>query len=131
MTNSKCIMWYFLHVLNHYPVSTGIYILACLCPYEIAVLDILQFDMSQPHQHKVRKNIPLRPNSYENLLLRLKFYSNLIPPIYYENFWLELTRCWFLTCPIDPDYYLEDENGKELYCQRLRNELIDRILNLN
>jgi hypothetical protein len=131
MTNYKYIISYILHVLNHYPVSTGIYILACLCPRETTVLDVQKFDMSQPHQHKVRKNNPLRLNSYDNLLLLLKLYSNIIPSIAYENFWLDLSGCWLLSCPIDPYYYQEDENGKEIYCQRLRNELIDWILNLN
>lgn len=117
--------------MKPYPASTVLYILACLCPHEVSVLELLRLDLNQTHQHAVRKNIPLNLNLYENLLLFLKFYSNIIPSIDYENFWLELSRCWLLSCPIDPDYYQEDENGKEIYCKRLRNELIDWILNIN
>lgn len=39
--------------------------------------------------------------------------------------------CYTLTCPIDPDYYQEGETGEELYCQRLRSELIERILRID
>ncbi len=125
---------YCLQLLNSYPASTIIYILACLCPEDFAlVLELVRLDLSQPHQHKQlsEKDIRLRSNSYEELLSHLRAYTSNVPAKDYPHLWLELTRSWLLTCPIDPDYYLDDETGKELFCQKLRNELIDRILKIS
>lgn len=124
---------YCLQVLNSYSVGTVLYILACLCPEDLAVLDLGHLDLSQPHHHKPRpeKDVRLSPNSYQGLLSHLRTHTSIIPTRDYPQFWLELTRSWLLTCPIDPDYYRDDETGKDSFCQRLRNELIDRILNIN
>lgn len=123
-----------LPLLHSYPAGTMLYILDCLCPEDFAlVLDLVRLDLSQPHQHKrpPAQDVRHRPNSYEDLLSHLRAYTSNVPAKDYPHFWLELTRSWLLTCPIDPDYYQDDETGKELFCQKLRNELADRILNIS
>ena len=119
-----------LKTLDSCSTGTAIYVLSCLCPEDIAVLELVRLDLSQPHQHKrlSEKDIRLRSNSYEDLLSHLRAYTRIVPTKDYPHFWLELTRNWLLTCPIDPDYCQDDETGKDLFCQKLRNELIDRIL---
>jgi hypothetical protein len=127
------IMSHCLQLLNPYSPGTVLYILDCLCPYEVAVLDLVHLDLSQPHQHKrlSEKDVRLRPDSYEELLSHFRAYTRIVPAKDYLHFWLELTRSWLLTCPIDPDYYQDDETGKDLFCQKLRSELIDRILKIS
>jgi hypothetical protein len=120
-------------VLNPCPAGTAIYILACLCPDETAVLDILRLDLSQTHHHKQLpgENYSLKTRSSLDLFVHLKTYTHIVPTGVYRTFWLELVRSWLLTCPIDPELYREDDTGKELFCQALRCELIDRILKLD
>jgi hypothetical protein len=124
---------YCLEVLYPYPAGTAIYILACLCPDETAVLDILRLDLSQTHHHKQlpSENYSLKNRSSLDLFVHLKTYTHIVPTGVYRTFWLELVRSWLLTCPIDPELYREDNIGKELFCQALRCELIDRILKLD
>jgi hypothetical protein len=123
-----------LQLLNHHPAGTLMYDLACLCPDDIdVILNLVRLDLSQPHEHKPfqESDIDLAPSVYENLQADLRAQMSIVPPEEYSRFWLELTKRWLLTCPIDPEYYLEDETGKELYCQKLRSELVERILNIN
>jgi hypothetical protein len=120
--------------LNHYPAGTLIYDLVCLCPDDFdVILDLVRLDLSQPHEHKAfqKSDIYLASCAYGNLQAKLHAHISAVPPEGYSRFWLELTKRWLLTCPIDPGYYLEDETGKELYCQKLRSELLERILNIN
>ena len=123
-----------LQVLDSTTPGTVIYILTCLCPEDFAViLDLLHFDLSQPHHHKYlsEKRVHVASNTYAAVISNLQAYTNTLPRQVYCDLWLEVAQRWLLTCPIDPEYYLEDETGKELYCQRLRSELIERILNIN
>ena len=122
-----------LQVLNSCPAGTALYVLSSLCPADVAVLDLLHLDLSQPHQHKRPREKDVHPtlNRDENLLSHLQAHTSIVSPQDYPCFWLELTRNWLITCPVDPDYYRDDEAGKELFCQKLRNELIDRILNIS
>lgn len=123
-----------LQLLNQYPASTLIYDLACLCPDDFGVvLNLVRLDLGQPHEHKhfQESDIYLAPFAYEKLQCNLRAQISLVSPEEYSRFWLELTKRWLLTCPIDPEYYLEDEAGKDLYCQKLRNQLVERILNIS
>lgn len=110
-----------------------LYILDCMCPRDFSILDFVYLDLDLPHHHRrlPRKDIRLKPKSYEDPLSHIRAYINMVPAQDYPRFWLELTRICFLTCPIDPDYYLEDETGKELFCQKMRSELIERILRID
>jgi hypothetical protein len=121
-----------LKTLDSCSTGTAIYILSCLCPEDIAVLELVRLDLSQPHQHKplAGRNIRPEPHSYEDLLSHLQARTSIVPAKDLPHLWIELTRNWLITCPVDPDYYRDDEAGKELFCQKLRNELVDRILNL-
>jgi hypothetical protein len=123
-----------LQLLNHYPAGTLIYDLACLCPEGFdVILNLDRLDLSQPHEHKRFQvsDIFLASFGYENLQPNLRAQISIVPPEEYSRFWLELTKRWLLTCPIDPEYYLEDETGKELYCQKLRSQLVERILHID
>jgi hypothetical protein len=42
-----------------------------------------------------------------------------------------LTGRWLLSCPVDPTYYRVDETGKDWFCQKLRSELVERILKID
>jgi hypothetical protein len=128
------VLSYCLQLLNHYPTSTLIYDLACLCPDDFdVILNLVRLDLSQPHEHKYfqESDIYLAPFAYEKLQSNLRAQICNFSPEEYSRFWLELTKRWLLTCPIDPEYYMEDETGKELYCQKLRSERVERILNIN
>ena len=120
-----------LPMLHSYPVGTMLYILDCLCPRDFPILDFVDLELDRPHHHEPlpRNNARLQP--YKDLLSQLRVYANTIPAEDYHRFWLELTRTCLLTCPVDPDYYQEDETGKELFCQRLRSELVERILRID
>lgn len=98
------IISYCLQLLNTYRASTMIYILACLCPDDFAVLELVRFDLSEPHQHKQlpHKDIHHKFNTYADLLAHLRAYTSIVPKKDYPLFWLELTKSWLLTCPIDP-----------------------------
>lgn len=122
-----------LPLLHSYPAGTMLYILDYLCPEDFPILDFVHLDLSPPHHHRrlPRTWVRLKPKSYEGLLSHLRVRTCIIPAKDYPRFWLELTRSCLLTCPVDPDYYREDESGRELFCQKLRNELADRILNIS
>jgi hypothetical protein len=85
---------YCLEVLYPYPAGTAIYILACLCPDETAVLDILRLDLSQTHHHKQlpSENYSLKNRSSLDLFVHLKTYTHIVPTGVYRTFWLELVR---------------------------------------
>lgn len=123
---------YCLQLLSFHPAGSVLYLLDCLCPSDLVVLDLCRLDLDQAHQHKQfpEKNLHFVPNAHEELLADLRAYTRIVPAKEYGHFWLELTKSWLLTCPIDLEYYREDETGKELFCQKLRSELIDRILKL-
>jgi len=123
-----------LQRLNSYSTGTAIYILSCLCPEDFdVILNLVRLDLNGPHDHKhlLEQDVHIAPRSYENLLSNLRAQTSIVPPKEYSRFWLELTRHWLLTCPVDPVYDQYDESGKDIFCQRLRNELIDRILNIS
>lgn len=125
---------YCLQRLDTCSAGTALYILDCLCPDDFdLVLDLIRLDLSWPHQHKwiLEKDIPLKCDPYEDLLALLRARTSIIPVKAYPHFWLELTKCWLLTCPVDPDYYQDDEAGKEMFCQKLRGELVERILRID
>ena len=122
-----------VQLLNRYRARHIIYVLTCLCPDEFAVvLDLVRLDLSQPHQHKPlpAKNIHIASDSCENLLSHLRARTNMVPRKDYGHFWLELTRHWLLTCPLDPDFDRNDAASEDLFCQKLRSELVERILNI-
>jgi hypothetical protein len=121
-----------VELLNHYPASTLIYDLARLCPDDFdVILNLIRLDLSQPHEHKhLRKmDLCLASFTYEKLHAKLRAVIDVIPPEEYSHFWLELTKRWLLTCPLD-SAYSPDESGKDLFCQKLRSELVERILNI-
>jgi hypothetical protein len=122
-----------LPLLHSCPAGTMLYILDCLCPEDFPILDFGQLDLSPPHHHRRLSTLEvrLRPKCYEGLLSHLRAQTSIIPAKDYPRFWLELTRSCLLTSPVDPDYYREDQSGKELFCQRLRSELIERILRID
>ena len=124
---------YCLQVLNSYPAGAAIYILSCLCPESFTVImSLVRLDLNQPHEHTpLSEQEPSLPCSYEDLLQELQAETSSIPAQDYAQFWLELTGKWLLACPVDPNYYRIDDTGKELFCQILRTELLDRILNIN
>ena len=127
------IISYCLQVLISYPADAALYILSCLCSESFPVImGLVRFDLKQPHQHKpLSEQGPSFPCSYEDLLQDVQAVTRTIPAQDYDAFWLELTRKWLLACPVDPNYYRVDDTGKELFCQILRSELLDRILNIN
>ena len=122
-----------LSLLYSYPAGTLLYILDCLSPRNdfSTVMDLIQLDLSLPHHHPsaARKNNHVRPNP-KDLLSCLQVYTSIVPAKDFPRFWLELTHWCLLTFPIDPNYYREDENGNELFCQKMRSELVERILNI-
>lgn len=123
-----------LELLRPYSPGTAIYALSCLCPKDFSViLELVRLNLSQTHHHKrlPENDIRLRPTSHGDLLSSLRAYTDTVPTEDYCHFWLELTRSWLLTCPLDSDYYQDDETSRDLYCQKLRNELVDRILNIS
>lgn len=127
------IISYCLQVLISYPAGAVLYILSCLCPEDFGVImELVHLDLNQPHQHKpLSEKEPSIPCSYEDLLQDLKAQTRNIPAQDYGHFWLELTGKWLLVCLVDKNYYRLDDTGKELFCQKLRNELLDRILNIS
>lgn len=127
-----------LKVLNSYSTGTAMYILSCLCPEDFAVvLALVRLDLSQPHQHKYlpKKDVRLKSNSYEDSISHLRACVSLLPTRTYSHFWLELTRRWLLTCPVDTEDGKEDckpdENGNDMFCQKLRSQLIENILKID
>ena len=120
-----------LPMLHSYPAGTMLYLLDCLCPRDFPILDFVELELDLPHHHKQLPRNTVRLQPYEDLLSRLRVYANTIPAEDYPRFWLELTGRCLLTSPVDPGYYQEDETGKELYCQRLRGELVERILRID
>jgi hypothetical protein len=95
-------------------------------------MDLVRLDLNQPHQHKpLSEKEPILPCSYEDLLQDFQDQTRNIHAQDYGNFWLELTEKWLLACPVDTSYYGVDDTGKELFCQKLRSELLDRILNIS
>ena len=124
---------YCLQLLNSCTAGTALYILNCLFPDDFdLVFDLLRFDLDFPHQHKwlSEKDMTPKSDSYKDVLAILQARTNLIPMKDYPHFWLDLTKSWLLSCPVDPEYYLAEEAGKDLYCQKLRGELVERILNI-
>lgn len=117
-----------LPMLHSYPTGTMLYILDCLCPRDFPVLDLVHLDLSQPHPHKQPPRNNVRPQPYEDLLACLRVYANTIPAEDYPRFWLELTGRCLLTCPLDPYYYRASETDDHSFCEKLRSELIERIL---
>jgi hypothetical protein len=124
---------YCLQQLYTCSAGTALYILDCLCPDDIdLVLDLVRLDLSCPHQHKrlSKKDSPLPSNSSEELLALLRARTSILPAKDFPHFWLELTRRWLLSCPVDPEYCRTDDAGTEMFCRKLRGELVERILNL-
>ena len=124
---------YCLQALNSYTVDAGLYILSCLCSENFPIImGLVRLDLNQPHQHKsLSEKDPSIPCSYEDLLQDLQIQMKRVPADDYPQVWLELAGKWLLTCPVDTRYYRIDEAGKELFCQILRSELLDRILDIN
>jgi hypothetical protein len=124
---------YCLQVLNSYPAGAAVYILSRLSPESFTVImTLVHLDLNQPHQHTpASEQAPCLPCSVEDLLQDLQAVTGKIPTQDYDHFWLELTEKWLLTCPVDSSYYRVDDTGKELFCQILRSELLDRILDIN
>lgn len=123
-----------LQHLHACSAGSAMYILDCLCPDDSSlVIDLLHLELDIPHEHRRFSEIELlrTSESCERVLLLLRTRTKTIPQEQYSQFWLELTKCWLLTCPIDPEHYLADDTGKELYCYKLRSELIERILNIS
>lgn len=122
-----------LPLLHSCRAGSMLYMLDCLCPGDFSITDIAHIDLSKPHYHRQRSPAEFRlmPTSEEFLLVKIKIHVNSIRPTDYPDFWVELTRKSLLTCPVDPKYYQEDKQGKELFCQRLRSELIDRIFKID
>ena len=123
-----------LHVLNGTTIGTAIYILSCLCPDDFTViLEFLRIDLSQPHQHALpaRKRVHVTSSSHTDVISQLRAYMNTLPAKAQGDLWLEVAQRWLLTCPMDAAYYKPDESGMDLFCQKLRNDLLDSILNIN
>ena len=131
---SQHLIWHCLQQLNTCSAGTALYILDCLCPDDFAlVLDLLRLDLSDPHQHKrlSKKDIPLESDPNEHLLALLRAGTGIVPAKDYPHFWLELTKRWLLTSPVDPKYDLAHEAGTDMLCQKLRAELVERILRID
>ena len=121
-------------VLNTTTAGTAIYILSCSYPEDFtAILELLRFDLSQPHRHPVlsgkRLSIDLR--SKANMISSLQEYARILPAKEYSRLWLEIVEHCLLTCPIDVEHYKPDENRKDVFCQKLRGDLLDSILNIS
>lgn len=127
------IISYCLQVLNSYPSAAALYILSCLCPGSFpVVMGLVRLDLNQSHQHQsLSEKEPSIPCSYEDLLQDLQIQMKRIPAEDYPPVWLQLAGQWLLTCPVDMRYYRVDDTGRELFCQSLRSELLDRILDIN
>ncbi len=97
------------------------------------ILELLRFDLIQPHHHPSpsTKCLYVELHSNTNIISCLQEYARTLPAKEYSCLWLEVVKRWLLTCPIDEEYYMFDENGKDLFCHKLRSELIDRILNIS
>ncbi|HLO33473.1 MAG TPA: hypothetical protein VK249_30275 [Anaerolineales bacterium] len=122
-----------LSMLHSYSAGTMLYILDGLCPDDFStVLDLINLDLSLPHHHDrlPGRNVHIGSNSKDGLSY-FRLYTSIVPAKDFPRFWLELTRSCLLTFPIDPDYYQEDESGNELFCQKMRSELIERILRID
>ena len=122
-----------LQILDSTTTGTAIYILSSLCPEDFAtILDLLRFDLGQPHRHPrlSETRVHDKSSTYTRVIKDLQAYANTLPQEVYRLMWLELAERWLLTCPMNPEFYLENETGKELFCQKLRNDLMDRILNI-
>lgn len=120
--------------LNATTAGTAIYILSCLYPEDFSViLELLRFDLNQPHDHpllsKKCSQADLRSNT--NVISSLQTYARVLPAKEYSCLWLEIVEHWLLTCPVDEEYYAPDETGKDLFCHKLRSDLLDRILNIS
>lgn len=121
-------------MLNSCSTGTALYGLSCLCPDDFdVILDLVRLDLSQPHQHGLlaEQNTHLRYGSYEDLVVHLRAYMNTLPVRDQGAFWLELTRGWLLSCRMSPAYYRADETGTEIFCQKLRSDLVERILRID
>lgn len=97
------------------------------------ILELVRLDLNQPHDHKrpPKNNVHIKPNSYKKLLSRFRVYANGVPASDYGHFWLELTGSWLLSCPIDPDYEQGGEADQDLFCRRLRTELVESIMRID
>lgn len=123
-----------LRALNASTAGTAIYILSCLYPEDFAIiLELLRFDLSQPHHHPLLSKECLHFNlrSNANVISCLQKYARILPAKEYSRLWLEIVQHWLLTCPVDEEYYMPSETGKDLFCQKLRSDLIDSILNMS
>lgn len=123
-----------LDVLNSCSTGTALYLLSCLCPDDFdIILNLICLDLSQPHRHKdlPERNFYLHQNSCEDLLSHLWAPTTALSTEDCGRLWLELTRRWLLTCPVDPEYDQVDETGKDRFCQNLRSELVERILRID
>ena len=118
--------------LNSCSAGNALYLLSCLCPEDFQViLDLVRLDLNQPHEQKYSKDIYCRRDPREDLLPHLHAYMNIIPAKDRGRLWLELTRRWLLSCPIPPTDDKAEESGKDLLCQKLQSELIERILRID
>ena len=122
-----------LQILDGATIGTAIYILSCLCPDDCSViLDLLRIDLHQPHQHAfpARKHLHGTSSSYTEVISQLRAYMNTLPAKARGDLWLGVAHRWLLTCPMDAAYYKPDESGMDLFCQKLRNDMLDSILNI-
>ena len=123
-----------LQVLENTTPGTAIYILSCLCPESMdVILGLIRLDLSRPHRHPYPSKKPVNAwsGSYEEAISHLRNYGSLLPEKVYGRLWLEVAHHWLLTCPFDEKYYKSDEDGNDMFCQKLRSDLIDRILKID
>lgn len=123
-----------LELLHSCSAGTALYVLSCLCPDDCdVILDLIRLDLRPPHQHPYlpEKERYLGHNSDEDLLAQLQAHATCLPAREQNCFYLELTRRWLLSCPADPAYYESDETGKEMFCRKLRSELVELILRID
>lgn len=124
----------FLAILNSCSTGTALYVLSCLCPDDFdVILDLVRLDLSQPQQRSylAKYEADLRHGPCEDLVAYLRAYMNILPVRDQGPFWLELTRHWLLSCRMSPAYYRADETGTEIFCRKLRSELVERILRID
>lgn len=122
-----------LPLLNSYSTATAIYLLICLCPEDFdVILNLVRLDLSQPFEYQplLEKEAGRKLHAREDLLSLLQTQKSIVPIKDYCCFWLELTRGWLLSCPFDPDYFRDPETDENLFRQKLRSELVERILNI-
>lgn len=123
-----------LKILNTTTAGTAIYILSCLYPEDFnVILELLRFNLSQPHHHPFlsKKNLPIDLRFHATMISSLQEYARILPPKEYSCLWLEVVEHWLLNCPIDQEYYKPNETSQDLFCHKLRSDLLDSILNIS